>query len=500
MADLKQVYKFALKWLNKFKDKKTNYKELTDDYMGEECSALGFQIYCGYTFFEKYGKINNLESFKKILEEVTDINLLGSAIYSKWSYFNHWAYEGAEILEEKNRMWFILALSRLVKISEEKPFGEIKKIKIISNTMSYEYCLEPDDEIEQHITIESDGHIWFSAYIFEKRKDSRYKKSRMNNFKIKPFIAEEIISAVSSYFTNDSIQVFRKNTAVWSMEIINKEGKIYKLKGSICPDFENYGVEISNLIRSSLKMPDLYLFDGNFETDTVERIVIDYHRTTKVKTKQLFNNFKGYLDWDYTEKIIIDRETKSMEHMQNIGTGCTVSKKYTSESWIEDLLDDVDTDCLLEEINKEAYDIIATPLEKRNYTLTVTLRKGGEKKISGNYNKKGLPGNWEDFMEEIFDFISFYGCGEILNPAVYGKDYNDIILCSVKFKSGNKSYYYISENDDIEVGDFVIVPVGIDNYETTAEVVKIDYFSEGEVPFSLEKIKHIIRKCEKYEI
>lgn len=101
MEDLKQVYNFALKWLKKFKEKKISYEELIDDSLGEECSALGFQIYCGYTFFEKYKKVKTIEEFKKILEEVTDINLLGSAVYSNWNYFNHWAYNGAEILEEK---------------------------------------------------------------------------------------------------------------------------------------------------------------------------------------------------------------------------------------------------------------------------------------------------------------------------------------------------------------------------------------------------------------
>lgn len=43
--------------------------------------------------------------------------LLGSAIYSRWRYFNHWAYTGEEILEPQNRNWFITALTRLEKLS-----------------------------------------------------------------------------------------------------------------------------------------------------------------------------------------------------------------------------------------------------------------------------------------------------------------------------------------------------------------------------------------------
>ena len=62
-------------------------------------------------------------------------------------------------------------------------------------------------------------------------------------------------------------------------------------------------------------------------------------------------------------------------------------------------------------------------------------------------------------------------------------------------KSGYKSYYYISDDDTIEVGDFVIVPAGKDNHEAVVEVVKKEYFAEENVPLPMEKTKHIIRKC-----
>ena len=103
-----------------------------------------------------------------------------------------------------------------------------------------------------------------------------------------------------------------------------------------------------------------------------------------------------------------------------------------------------------------------------------------------------------EFMESVFEFMSFYGWGEIMNPSVYGKVRrcdNDIIYCSVEFEDGCKSYYYISDDDSIQVGDFVIVPAGKDNHEAVVEVVKKEYFAEENVPLPMEKTKHIIRKC-----
>jgi len=117
---MKQIHDFAVKWCDKFRDQNINYIELVDHYMADDCDALGFAMDCGRAFAEKYGNAaNNHEALDRIIGDVTDIFLLGSAIYSQWRYFNHWAYDAAEILEPKNRAWFIIALSRLTVLSEE---------------------------------------------------------------------------------------------------------------------------------------------------------------------------------------------------------------------------------------------------------------------------------------------------------------------------------------------------------------------------------------------
>ncbi len=123
MADMRQIHDFAVKWCDNFRDQNINYIELVDHYMADDCDALGFEMDCGHAFSEKYGNAaNNYEALDRIIDDVTDIPLLGSAIYSQWRYFNHWAYTGAEILEPENRAWFILALSRLALLSGDNPF------------------------------------------------------------------------------------------------------------------------------------------------------------------------------------------------------------------------------------------------------------------------------------------------------------------------------------------------------------------------------------------
>ncbi len=123
MADTKQIHEFAIKWCDKFRDQKINYIELLDHYIADDCSDLGFEMDCGHAFSEKYGSAaSSSDELDKIIDDVNDIPLLGSAIYSQWRYFNHWAYSGEEILEPQNRAWFILALSRLAILTGDNPF------------------------------------------------------------------------------------------------------------------------------------------------------------------------------------------------------------------------------------------------------------------------------------------------------------------------------------------------------------------------------------------
>ena len=80
MEFLEQVHLFATKWIEKFRDQKISCIELVDHYLADDC---------GHAFSEKYGDVaSSCDALNRIIDEVTDIKLLGSAIYSQWRYFN----------------------------------------------------------------------------------------------------------------------------------------------------------------------------------------------------------------------------------------------------------------------------------------------------------------------------------------------------------------------------------------------------------------------------
>ena len=158
-----------------------------------------------------------------------------------------------------------------------------------------------------------------------------------------------------------------------------------------------------------------------------------------------------------------------------------------------------DAEDLFAHIEGNPDDVIDTPNETKDYTITIEYKKNPRRTITGSYDKNGLPEDFVDFAETVFDFIRFYGLGEILDPSVYGKAKrrkSEYIFCSVIFDEGYKSYYYLTEDDSIEIGDFALVPAGKDNHEAVVEVVNIEYFDEENVPLPVEKTKRIIESVQ----
>ena len=117
------VTAFCKKWKEKFKNPDTDPLEVLDHYLADDCRDLGFQMDCGKAFDIRYlcsavsQQGEGPETFKKFVSTVVDIPLLGSYIYSTWRYYNHWAYDGTEILSPENREKFLTLLNRIQQLA-----------------------------------------------------------------------------------------------------------------------------------------------------------------------------------------------------------------------------------------------------------------------------------------------------------------------------------------------------------------------------------------------
>lgn len=111
---LHDAREFVEKWLKIFTEVPRNADFLFEEEMGNDCFALGFEMDCGHSFDCEYSKgepLNRVDTLTEVINDVDDVELLGSAIFSNWRGITHWSYESG--FSAENKAWFLMALNRL---------------------------------------------------------------------------------------------------------------------------------------------------------------------------------------------------------------------------------------------------------------------------------------------------------------------------------------------------------------------------------------------------
>lgn len=117
IMDNKAINSFARKWLAEFESDNFNPYIFFEGDIGPEWFGLGFEMDCGNSFSEAYSSsaFNDSDTLEQVIDNISDVKLLGDAIFSQWRYFNHWAMGPCT---DDNIRWFKMAFMRLVKITE----------------------------------------------------------------------------------------------------------------------------------------------------------------------------------------------------------------------------------------------------------------------------------------------------------------------------------------------------------------------------------------------
>ena len=492
----KDIYAFAKYYFNIYRNPKaTNFQ--VEEGFADKCFSLGFQMDSGNSFCERYPHaFNDAEELDKIIDEIDDPQFLGTAIFSQWRYITHWSY-CSHPLDPEYRPWFICAFGRLMAITAEDNappfvfFGNVKKVKIHSNNVCFGYCPKKGDEVEQHLTITEDGRIWLTRYaINEDLNFADYEKTEQKQFKIEPDKAQMLLSKFTKYFRDEYEINFATDVGSFEMWIDDDEGKKAYFVGPLISEFVVDGFDLSQLVRDTLNDQTLFVFDDN-NYEKIKRITIDYRFTSVI----IPADESADITWEYKDHLVIDRQTETIEDTLQLAEQCDVTRKYHVADGISSFLDNLDIETLFTEFNEPEADILPSPEGTAEYEVKVEFYRQEPRIISGKYDKQGLPKDWPEFIESLYDFISFYGFGEMFDKKQYEKTYrkkNDYIFLSVKFGDYGKPYYYLTDDDSIQTGEQVVVPVGDEGAERIVRVSKKQYFQADNVPMSLEKVKSII--------
>lgn len=204
------------------------------------------------------------------------------------------------------------------------------------------------------------------------------------------------------------------------------------------------------------------------------------------------------------ESLCIQRVTKSVELRKKDGEK-EICQRICDQSVLTQLLDMIDGEKLFGDIVGNPTDAVEPISFDDSYNLSVKLADGTVVNYQGSYDKLALPSEWGDFAKLVADYlkgqVSF---GYMLDPWTYGyvkRRESDITYCSVYFPgSYGKCYYYISDDPQIDFDDYVWVPVGEENEPKLAEIEDVDYFAPEDVPYPIERTKHILRRATDEEV
>ncbi len=115
-----KIHEFADKYISLYRNPQTKEAEVFEGF-SEACFDIGFEMDCGDAFVACFSvdAFHDADEFVKIKDNISDINLLGGAIFSKWRYITHWSYY-EKLLDDNNRKWFINAFSKLAELSDRE--------------------------------------------------------------------------------------------------------------------------------------------------------------------------------------------------------------------------------------------------------------------------------------------------------------------------------------------------------------------------------------------
>lgn len=265
MATFSNIHDFARRYVQLFRDPLTQDFQL-EVALGQECNSLGFTFNDGHSLQETYpGIFSDQALLCRVVSKITNVQLLGSAIYLQWRNVTHWAE--CSLLDQRYRSWFVIALDRLKHLTEpagdeDGSFtGKPYKLQLVSDNTCRTPKPEPGEETEQHLTITADGKVWFSGFAHVPSSgNSRLLRKAV--FSIGSGPAGQILTAVADYFSQGITAKTFRGLGFWNMALTNSQGITYFYDGNLCHDLMRGDHGLSSLARQHLNIDGLFMFDG----------------------------------------------------------------------------------------------------------------------------------------------------------------------------------------------------------------------------------------------
>lgn len=336
----------------------------------------------------------------------------------------------------------------------------------------------PGGKLGEELTLYQDGKCTIQAMVFNSKLRKPILGRPIEKVQIEPNIAQTFLKRLLTVLNYLGTPKKEKSFSL-------KETTIWTNCKSVT--FDNYEdneqlplYKLSMDIRNALDRADLMVLDGNSHEDFIDKLEIKYRDTS-----------------NYEEKLILNRNKETINYQRKINLGQKVNTTYTFTDQISKILDNMDPIDFTSTIPGVPKNALKDDGHLGHFQCRIVRRKLSPIKISGDYERYNLPATWEDLMKLLSKLMDVPEIGVIPNDHYYNRRQrckDDIIYLTVSFSSTSNKYDYLTKDDSIMIGDWVMVPVAKDNHLQQALVVDKNYYKKDEVPYPLAKIKKIADK------
>lgn len=141
----------------------------------------------------------------------------------------------------------------------------LQKVQIVSNLLCYGPCPEPEDAVEQRLTISATGRVWFTEYLYGGMRCDKYPIGRRLQLSIGKEKAMAILSKIANYLEAEPELMFCTDIGDWNLIATTPSGEVETMTCSLCGGVIVDDIDLTDFIRGIIPIEDLAVFCGGTE-------------------------------------------------------------------------------------------------------------------------------------------------------------------------------------------------------------------------------------------
>lgn len=370
---------------------------------------------------------------------------------------------------------------------EQIPFKG-KLVKIRMRSYGFSNVVSQSQNEEELLEMTPDGIVKLSA--------TRTGERKKHKVQIPVEDTEYIFNAFTTVFSEYKKEKTPAHSGFWKVRLLTDEDEVFFYHGSNGQDYMYEGKTLTEILRERTTLEELNGFAMRIdEKSHVSSIDISFRQTvTEDAAEKVAEKYHLPME-DTTERLIISNRTHEIVYNRRVGNHKRLSLSFEMPEAVLDLLAWYEEQPLFEpgEVNPKP---VAEEDISRTYQITVLYSDKKSASYSGSFDKVGLPDNWANFISRVAAFFDTESLGEMFDARIFDRvpaKEDEVVFCGVEILGVVGVRYYRCD-DDVCLGDIVVVPAPTKRKPAVGKVVEVRTSMEVTIPDDIKKAKPIIRK------